>query len=123
MRRVVFVFLIAFSLSGCFRKDRAQAIATLEALAEERAAQEEIIESERARFSLLIKAVEDGTIKKGLSEEEIHRLYGKPQIIKHPDAADIDKILVFAEPLNYFGTEKVYLYFDQDEKLVSWEMK
>ncbi|HDZ76816.1 MAG TPA: hypothetical protein ENH41_01875 [Candidatus Omnitrophica bacterium] len=123
IRNIIFLFLACFLFSGCFRRDRAQAIDTLEALAAERDVQDKIIELDRKNFNSLKKAVKDDTIKAGLSELDIKKLYGEPILIKDSDISQADKVLIFTEPLKYFNTEKVYLYFSEDEKLVSWQIK
>lgn len=100
-----------------------QAINTLRDIAKERAEQEKIVEQEKKKFQLLLKDIENGTLKKGLREGEVYRSYGAPLSTKYSEGEEKNKILVFAEPLNYFGAGKVYLYFDEYNKLGSWEVK
>lgn len=100
-----------------------QAINTLRDIAKERAEQERIIKQEKKKFQLLLKDIEDKTLKQGLRESEIYRSYGAPLAVKYSEGEEKNKILVFSEPLNYFGAGKVYLYLDEYNKLSSWDVK
>jgi hypothetical protein len=123
IKNIIFLFFGLCLLSGCFSRERMQAINTLRDIAKERAEQEEIIKQEKKKFQLLLKDIEDGTLKKGLKENEVYRSYGAPLIIRYSEGEEKNKILVFSEPLNYFGPGKVYLYLDEYNKLSSWEVK
>lgn len=123
MRNIIFIALIFLSLSGCFSRQKMQAITTLQGLAKERAEQEIIIKLEEKKFRLLVEAVKNNTIKKGLSEREVLARYGQPILMKQSDISGVDKVLIFVKPLDYSGREKVYLYFDEGKKLVLWEIK
>lgn len=123
MSSLFIMILIAFLLSGCFGQDKMQAINTLRDLAKERSEQEAIIKSERKRFRLLLKDIKDMRLKKGLSANKVCRLYGDPISIKYLDSEEENRILVFSEPMSYFKEVKAYLYFDEYNKLSSWEVK
>lgn len=120
MGKIIFFSIFPFVLLGCFSREKAQAINTLRDIAEERAAQEVVIRSERKQYQLLLKAIEGGVLRKGLSESDVRKLYGEP-LIEKPQRGG--KTLVFSDPSNYIGKDKVYIYFDQNNELSSWEVR
>lgn len=100
-----------------------QAINTLRDLGEERASQEAFIRSQEKKFRSLVKAIENNALRKGLSEDEACGLYGEPLLIRQLEGEEKNRLLIFTEPITYFVAKKAYLYFDSENKLVSWEVK
>lgn len=116
------IFFGCIILVGCFGREKMQAINTLNDLAKERSAQETVIRKEKRQFARLIGAIKKGTLKIGMDEEEILRVYGEPVLVKDVSGGE-GRLLIFGEPLKYFGAKKAYLYFDEGGKLSSWEVK
>jgi len=65
---------------------------------------------------------ERGRLTKGTTRRRILSRYGEPISMK---AIEDDPYLlehfVYRHPEEFFGSEKIYLYFDKDSKLTDWQ--
>lgn len=100
-----------------------EAIGVLKDLAFERSEQEKAVDTDKMHFNALREAIENNTLKQGLTRIEVSSLYGQPKKVASSVEASIKETLIFIEPFKYFGAKKIYLYFDKDDKLLTWEIK
>ncbi|PIQ89535.1 MAG: hypothetical protein COV72_02610 [Candidatus Omnitrophica bacterium CG11_big_fil_rev_8_21_14_0_20_42_13] len=121
MKQVIFLCIAVILLSGCFRHDRAQAIAVLKDFSDEKGAQEKAAKAEIKKFNALSADVRGAKLSLGSSVEEISSLYGAPTLIKDINEPPGSKILIFIEPFKYFSGKRVRLYFDKNNKLIKYE--
>jgi hypothetical protein len=116
----VFCPVIIFILSGC----ATQGVMSLQRLAISQEELKEEVNTQEKFFSVLLDDLKNNRLKNGLSKEEILAKYGEP-IYSKPVSGDPEKkeFLLYRHPTNYFSSELVYLYLDQNQRLCSWEIK
>jgi hypothetical protein len=68
--------------------------------------------------------VKNNFLKPGFSKEQMLGRYGEPVVfLKNTDSGDIEETWLYRDPLTYSNTDRVYLYFGRDSRLLSWEYK
>lgn len=77
---------------------------------------------QEARFDLLVKDLDRNRIKKGSSKRDIIARYGEPISELAGDNQGQLRRLLYRYPLQYFNATKVYLYFDNTDILVRWDV-
>ena len=70
-------------------------------------------------YSRLLRDCESNTLQKGLSMDDIVSRYGEPLDCRAAEDGSGKKCL-YNHPLEYFSSSRIYLAFDDEEKLVSW---
>jgi hypothetical protein len=88
---------------------------------EDNALKKEIITAHK-RFDLLLKDIKHAKLKLGISKKEVFSRYGQPVLESVSDDQEMLVRLLYRYPTKFFGSTKVYLYFDANEKLVKWEL-
>lgn len=74
------------------------------------------------RFARLKQDIDQHLLEAGLPKQEIISRYGLPIYAKPLyERLHVKEALVYRHPVEYFSRGLIYLYFDQDEKLVTWE--
>lgn len=66
-------------------------------------------------------AVDAGAIKKGMTSDVVRRKYGEPVINVYDKKHDASKWLYMPAESTHFKGEKIYLYFDKENKLIESE--
>jgi len=109
MIKQLFIILVLLSCLGCSAKLR-----TLINVSNEQKAQGVYINEQNRKFSQLIKDIDNNKLKLGLKTKEVINLYGEPIDIK---PVGEESVYLYRDALKFFPTEKVYLYFDREDKL------
>ncbi len=118
-----FIFLlIAFFLSGCAKLQHLDQLLTLKGLSDEQTQMGKEIERQDARFERLVAAVEEGSISKYKDQKSVARQFGPPIFTeKVQEDGRPFEIWVYRYAARFFGSPKVYLYWDQAGQLARWE--
>jgi len=74
-------------------------------------------------FNQLLVDLKDEAIEPGISKARFIRVYGEPILSKEVGDPSRGTVLLYRHPTEYFKSDRVYLYFDQEENLVRWEYK
>lgn len=73
-------------------------------------------------FNRLIEDVKSDNLKKGTAQRRIVGMYGDPIFVKDiDDGSPAKEKLLFRHPMHYFTSDKVYMYFDENKKLLYWK--
>jgi len=105
----IFILLIC---SAC-----SQPLKTLIRVSKEQDAQAKYISIQEKKFKVLLSDIERQKIRTNLRKEHCVSRYGEP-IVERKEADQM--VLLFRRPRDFFPTEKVYLYFDQEDRLKKW---
>lgn len=114
-------FILVASLSGCLFREKIEKLSVLKEVA---ASQQEIgdyISQQEELFEKLVQAFKNKELKPGVSKEKFIEQYGEPVVVKESDEPEISAILLYRHPKRYFSSDRIYLYFNQQEKLVRWK--
>jgi hypothetical protein len=109
-------------LSGCAKLRHMDQLLTLKGLADEQAQLKKYTEGQDKKFESLLAEMEAGTLDRYATKKKILRAFGDPvysrAVLK--DGRALESVL-YRRPTNFFGAEKIYLYFDADGALVQSE--
>lgn len=108
-----FLFFLA---GGCCLIPEYQPLMNLKNLEEEHSRTAEGLKKDEARYYKLVRDLKEGGLKKGAAKKAIFSEYGQPVLSRQ-------NTLIYRHPTEFFSSDMVYLYFDSDEKLSSWELK
>ena len=95
---------------------------TLKDLSEEGDSQDRYAEGQDHKFGLLVEAVKSKTLKLYSHKNKIIKTFGEPVFVEEVtrDGQGVEKWL-YRYTKEFFYSEKVYLYFDHEGKLINWE--
>lgn len=117
--KLVIICWSVFYLQGCILFSP-----ELDTLKEVNQSQKEInsyLTRQSKRFLVLVRDVKKERLIRGMPKANFIRRYGEPILSKkQPDSLE-QEIMLYRHPTKYFGSEKVYVYFDKDGRLVYWE--
>lgn len=122
MRKIIMIVLGCAAISGCAKVSHMDQLLTLKGMADEQAGLNRYVEEQNANFDRLLAEVKAGTLEQYGNKREIRRIFGEP-IFARSDAESEQKTetWLYRYATQYFGADKVYLYFDSDGVLVRTE--
>lgn len=106
-------------LAGC-----SGALNNLAKLGENRQQTQAYVKQQEELFAKLDVDVRNNNLKTGTLLSQIIAFYGEPILreLGEYKGKPADHLL-YRRPLKFFSTELIYLYFDQDQRLVGWEVQ
>ena len=118
----IIILLILFFLCGCVSTEQMKGLLTLKRLADNQAQQEKFIKVEEARFQKLLKYVQRNKLEKGCFKKWTLAAFGEPFLTKEikDDPVKVE-FTMYRHPDKFFGSERVYLYFDNNDALIDWK--
>ena len=121
MRIIVGLMGLLF-LTGCAKLQHLDQLLTLKAVSDEQARMDQTVERQNQKFQELIKAVQDGSVKNYPDQKSIAKKFGEP-ILKRETNKEGQTLeyWLYRYATKYFDSEKIYLYFDHEAKLISSE--
>lgn len=96
-------------------------IRLLKSLAQDEKEKEAYINKQTGGFLKLQKDISGGKLKEGLSKQEVVGAYGEPVLCSAAQAEPNAERCLFRRPVEFFNTDKVFIFFDEQERLVAWE--
>lgn len=121
MFKRLFLVIIMIFVSGCSIIQHKDALLTLKRLGDDQARQEQFLIRQEKKFQLLLSDIESKKIKIGTSRSRVLSRYGEPIAFKEIENDPvISEQIVYRHPEEFFGSEKVYLFFGKDKKLTDW---
>lgn len=118
------MFCFIFALGGCVFLTHHQQITTLENLSDNQRQMREYVSAEEKLFFKLREDVFNNRLTKGTPRGEILSQYSEPIYCKPlKDRAEIKEVCLFRHPTQYFSSDLIYLKFDENGQLYSWELK
>ncbi len=119
MRVFFAVLFLSILLYGCL-----EPIMAMKRLGDSQQEMQDYVDQKEGLFIRLKDAVNNGGLRQGLSKEEVISLYGEPVLCKdHSDGDFFGSKCLYRRPVKYFSTDFIYLVFDKDGLLCSWELK
>lgn len=117
---IIFIFL--FALCGCAIVRDFEGIMTLKRYGDSQAEMQKYVERQTRLFNKLVEDVKDDKLEKGMAQRTIVRMYGDPVLTKEIKGdPPVKEKLLYRHPLHYFTSDKVYMYFSDDNKLLYWK--
>lgn len=120
-------YLIAvgiFLLQGCSALNHTEEISTLRSLSRKQADLDKYVEERDEFFLSLLEKVKNGEVSQYQRQKEIIKAFGEPIF---QDTEDRNGIVLtkwlYRKQVEFFDTDKVYLYFDDAGVLKSWDIE
>ena len=122
MKKIIVLSLSIFILAGCAKLAHLPELLTLKSLADNQGAQQKYAGEEDKRFAKLLEEIKAPDFKERFPDKEsLREAFGEPifsESVKK-DNTTLEKWLYrYAAKLK--DSEKVYLYFNESEKLVDF---
>ncbi len=121
--RKLFLFLgVLLAFTGCAKLAHLDQLLTLKAVGDNKALQKQYVDKQNQNFEKLLKVIEQDKLQEYSTQESVRRAFGDPIFVKEiqKDGRQQTKWL-YRYPVRPFGSEKVYLYFDADGRLIHSE--
>lgn len=116
--RLSIIVVLIFTAVGCASPSRVNKLLTLKGLADEQDTMGKEIAEQDRKFSLMLEEMRAGTLDQYLTQKRIARNFGDPVFVDNisKDGQPV-QVWMYRHPAQYFGSEKIYLYFDPDGHL------
>lgn len=117
MRKITLVLLSLLLLTSCGPNLKL----LLQINDEDKAFKQQLRLQERG-FSLLQQDLKRNQLKVGALKKDIIARYGQPILEQSSQAQTETQKLLYRYPTKYFDSSKVYLFFDNNQSLIRWDI-
>ena len=119
IERIGILVIVIISLSGCTKVKHLPQLITLKSYSEEQESLEDFVHNQDDLFAQMLADIGSGDIKLYPTEEMITGKYGDPIYAREEqrDGMPVMKLL-YRNQKEFFGSEKVYIYFDKKGQLL-----
>ncbi len=121
-RHLGVVLACSVVLGGCASSGTLRRLKTLQAVAREQEAMTAEVDQRDAAFDRLWEAVNAEELEPGMSAEWVKQAFGPPVLIKRVVyQGQRCQRWLYRYATRYFPERKVYLYFDERQRLLAWD--
>jgi len=113
--------LVLFAIQGCLFLP--ESLKTLKSVGDSQDEIETYLARQAKLFNKLLASLKDEDLEPGISKKRFIQIYGEPVLTGEVTEPLGGVKLLYRHPTKYFESDRVYLYFDQEENLVRWEYK
>ena len=111
--------LALICLSGCFFLP--QSLKTLKSVGDSQKEIEIYLARQVDLFNKMLTDLNNGNLSPGISKDKFIRIYGEPILSKRVFGPPGEERLLYRHPTKYFQSDRIYIYFDEKERLTRWE--
>lgn len=115
------LLVLIFIFQGCALFTKAPQLLTLKRLGDNQKQMQRHVDKKKKYLEKLINDLKNKKLKKGTTYKRFIRSYGEPVLEKDVQKGDLQKRLLYRNPVQYFNTDKVYIYFNQQLELIAWK--
>ncbi|MBP7216856.1 MAG: hypothetical protein KBA46_06195 [Candidatus Omnitrophica bacterium] len=84
---------------------------------------EMLLTQQTNQFYKLREAIQGNALRKGTSKAQILAAYGEPIVCrKSKEGQEPGEVCLYRHPTEYFSSDKIFLAFDEQARLRSWEL-
>jgi len=111
---IPFLLRILLATSGCAKLAHIRELITLKNYSDEQASIDAYVQDQDEKFGFLVEEIKSGLVSSRTTEQSFRDAFGDPAIAREEVKEGVPyKVLVYRRVKDFFGGEKVYLYFDQ----------
>ena len=122
MNKIPLMLMICLIVSGCSKVSHLDQLLTLKDLADEQEQMGKQIQAQDQKFEMMLDEMKAGTLNQYANKSKISRAFGGPIYMKTVQQDDHWRdVWLYRYAGKFFGSEKIYLYFDADDNLVGSE--
>ena len=112
----VIIFLVVF-LTGCSVTNNLEEIKRLQAVGDSQEQIQNDVEAQDQVFAQMLNAYEFNQLADYKTKQQIVGAFGKPLGRWDINEGDLSTKWLYRQSANFFHSDKLYLYFDQDDQL------
>ncbi|MFH1318912.1 MAG: hypothetical protein ABIH71_07845 [Candidatus Omnitrophota bacterium] len=119
----IFIWILAvFVLTGCSAIGHRRQLLALKKVGANQKNIERYIEKQESSFYVLLEVVKNKGLEVGVTKQAVINSYGDPVLSREiKDDTVVLEELLYRHPTRYFTSDRIYMYFDDKEKLTRWE--
>ncbi|MDP2923591.1 MAG: hypothetical protein Q8O30_07750 [Candidatus Omnitrophota bacterium] len=118
------ILFFVFGVSGCATLSHMDELLTLKSVADSQNDIERYLAKQEKGFNKLLSDIKNNRLKVGITKKYIITTYSEPILVKSSDKDQTrGEILLYRHPTNYFKSDRIYLYIDENNRLIIWELK
>jgi hypothetical protein len=121
------IFLIGFSgiiaVCGCAFISNYKDLSVLSEIGKDQYELDREARRQEKLSAVLRKDLLAGKLHRGVSQAQVIESYGEPVLIKNNGSNSSGQVFLYRKPTDYFSKERVYLYFNNHDKLINWEVE
>ena len=119
MKKLMIILVGCLLFSGCANVRHLDQLLTLKDLADEQAQLNAYVQEQDRNFELMLEEAKAGTLQQYSNKRTIQREFGDPVYARNVMEDDQQwESWLYRYATQYFGVEKIYLYFDLEGNLV-----
>jgi hypothetical protein len=119
-----FIYFFPFIVTGCASMRYSEQLQTLKEIGKSQKEIQRYIDEQEVFFYKLRDVVKNNQLQPGIPKRDFINTYGEPIISREvSNNPPIKEVLLYRHPTHYFSSDRIYLYFDESDKLVYWEYK
>ena len=119
MYKTVVIYFMILCLTGCGYIRYSSELLTLKGAGDSKKEIEQYVQQREELFNLLLQEVKADRLKIGTPRETILETYGDPIFSKDSnEIKDSQDVSLYRRPVNYFDSDRIYLYFNSKNSLV-----
>jgi len=113
------LILTVISLTGCTKARYLPQLLTLKEYSDEQEAVDNYVDEQDNKFEFLVEEVKSKAAYNFKDEDSFLSVYGEPIFSRMEEEEGIKKkVLLYRKSKEFFGADKVYVFFDEDGKLL-----
>ena len=118
----VVLLICMVSCSGCAKLMHIGELLRIKGYSDNKELQDKCVQKNDENFEFLLTAVKEERMSEYADKKSILKSFGDPILssVYQENGKTAEKWL-YRYAMKYFDSEKVYLYFDEKDKLVKWE--
>jgi hypothetical protein len=122
--KVSVIFFCCIFICGCIRFPSLKQINLVIDYNGNQGLIESKMKRQASQFKHVLADLKHYGLRKGFSKEQMLSRYGEPVLLYNGNEnSEVKEIWLYRDPLKYSNTDRVYLNFSRDSKLISWEYK
>jgi len=122
LNKIYILLFLTTICGGCAKISHLDQLLTLKGLADEQVQMGKQIDEQDQKFEMMLEEVKAGTLNQYLNKKLIVQEFGEPIYIKSVNKNEQQmEVWLYRYAAEFFGAEKIYLYFDSDENLINSE--
>ena len=116
---LIIIFFSVLYLQGCILFS--PELKTLKEVGESQKKIDLYLVRQNELFEKLVDDLKKEQLAAGTLKSEFIDVYGEPVLAERSPDSSSGEIMLYRHPTEYFNSDKVYVHFDQEGRLIHWE--
>ena len=122
MRRPFIILCVAFFFTGCSKLAHLDQLLTLKAMGQNKDEQAKFVKQQDQNFEAVLQAYRENRLSQYPDAKGIQKAFGAPIYVSEEIKDGVPRIKwLYRYSVKMASSDKVYLYFSTDGKLLEWQ--